>query len=230
MIRKKSFQIETKTQRKALTDTDYDSNYDEIFENYSPKLDRQTPAIDELDIHSNSGSSSEIDYRDGNNEFFQDNDPVNSIGRHGQDNGNSLTHQSNNTSSMANFDILRSSPSLSLDDRNNFFLTSAINWEPASTKQISIKVKEVENIHQVINTHFNHKARPWQVGAIIDITKRKRDVCAIADTSTGKNLIYQSIPVITGGSVLVISPTITLMKDQVYIVPKMLYNHLYSTV
>ena len=207
--------METGAQREALSDTDYGSDYDEIFEDHSPELDGQTPAIDELDI----GSSSETDYGDGNDEFFQDDGHVNGIG-----------HQSNDTSSMADFDMLRSSPPSSPSDRNHSFLTSAVNWEPASTRQLSTKVKEVESVRQVINTHFNLKARPWQVGAVMDITKRKRDVCAIAGTSAGKSLVYQSIPVVTGGSVLVISPTIALMEDQVCIAPKMLYNHLHSTV
>ena len=132
---------------------------------------------------------------------------------------------------MADFDMLRSSPPLSPNGRDHFFLTSAINWEPASTREISTKVKEVESVRQVINTHFNFKARPWQVGAVIDITKRKRDVCAIAGTNAGKSLVYQSIPVVTGGSVLVISPTIALMEDQVCIALKMLcIYHLHSTV
>ncbi len=91
-------------------------------------------------------------------------------------------------------------------------------------------MKKVESVHQVINTHFNLKARLWQVGAIMDINKRKRDVCAIAGISVGKSLVYQSIPVVIGGSVLVILPTIALMEDQVCIAPKMLYNHLHSTV
>lgn len=174
---------------------------------------------------------SETDYGDGNDELFQDNALVNGLGGRGLGNRNSLSHQSNETSSMADFDMLRSSPPLSPNGRDHFFLTSGINWEPASTREISTKVKEVESVRQVINTHFNFKARPWQVGAVIDITKRKRDVCAIAGTNAGKSLVYQSIPVVTGGSVLVISPTIALMEDQVCIALKMLcIYHLHSTV
>ncbi len=59
----------------------------------------------------------------------------------------------------------------------------------------------------------------------MDITKYKRDVCVIAGTNASKSLVYQSIPIITGGSALVISPTIALMEDQVCIAPKMLYYH-----
>lgn len=50
---------------------------------------------------------------------------------------------------------------------------------------------------------------------MVDITLKKRDVCTIASTNASKSLVYQAIPVVTRGSVLVISPTITLMEDQV---------------
>ncbi len=63
--------METGAQRKALSNTNYGSNYDEIFENHSPELDGQMPAIDKLDIHSNSESSSETDYGDENDKFFK---------------------------------------------------------------------------------------------------------------------------------------------------------------
>ncbi len=173
--------METGAEHEALSDTDYGSDYDEIFENDGPELDGQTPPIDELDTQLDSESSSETDYGDGINELFQDD---------GLLNGTS-SHQSNNTSSMVDFDMLRSSPPSSPSGRDHFFLTSAVNWEPASTREISTKIKEVESVRQVINTHFNLKARPWQVGAVMDITKRKRDICAIAGTKAGKSFVYQ---------------------------------------
>lgn len=132
---------------------------------------------------------------------------------------------------MADFDMLQSSFSSSPGGRDHFYLTIVVNWEPASTKKISIKVKEVKSICQVINIHFNHKAKPWQVSAIIDIAKRKTDIYAIARTNAGKSLVYQSILVVTRESVLVISPTIAFIEDQVCIAPKILYiYHLQSTV
>lgn len=115
---------------------------------------------------------------------------------------------------MVDFDMMRSSPPAeAIVDAG--FLTSAANWELATTRAISAGMTEVNAVRQAINERFNAKARPWQVGVVIDITKRKRDVCAIAGTNAGKRLVYQSIPVVTGGSVLVISPTIALMEDQV---------------
>ena len=74
---------------------------------------------------------------------------------------------------------------------------------------------EINTVRRAINKRFNVKTRPWQVSVVIDITKRKRVVCAIAGTNAGKSLVYQSIPVVTGGSVLVIPPMIALMEDQV---------------
>lgn len=50
---------------------------------------------------------------------------------------------------------------------------------------------------------------------VVDITQAKKDVVVIAGTCAGKSLPYQSIPIITGGIVLVVSPTIALMEDQV---------------
>ncbi len=41
--------METGAERKALSDTDYGSDYDEIFENNGPKLDGQILPIDKLD-------------------------------------------------------------------------------------------------------------------------------------------------------------------------------------
>ncbi len=79
--------MKTSAEREALSDTDYDSNYDEIFENDDLKLDGQTPPINELDTQLNSKSSSETDYGDGIDELFQDD---------GLHNGTS-SHQSNDT-------------------------------------------------------------------------------------------------------------------------------------
>ena len=224
--------IEIGKECEVLSDTNYGSDYNEVFgknglefNGQTPASKGHTPAIEVVEIHSSSESSSETDYGSEIDKLFQNDTLLNSISRRSHDGRNFSSYQSNDTSSMVNFDMLRSSPPSSPSGRDHFFLTSAANWEPASTREISIKVKEVERVRQVINTHFNLKARPWQVGAVVDITKRKRDVCAIAGTNSGKNLVYQSIPVITEGSVLVILPAITLMVDQVCITPKMLYIH-----
>lgn len=86
-------------------------------------------------------------------------------------------------------------------------------------------MKKVKNVCQVTNNYFKFKAKPWQVGSIIDIIKYKRNIYTIAGISNSKNLIYLSILVVTKGSVFVILPIITFIKNQVFFALKMLYNH-----
>ena len=156
--------MEIRKKCEVLSDTDYESDYDEVFEKnglefngQTPALKRHIPAIEIVEIHSSSKSSSETDYGSEVDKLFQDDTLLNSIGRRSHGGRNSLSHQSNDTSSMVDFDMLRSSPPSSPSGQDHFFLTSAANWEPASTREISTKVKKVERVRQVINTHFNLK-------------------------------------------------------------------------
>lgn len=119
------------------------------------------------------------------------------------------------TAGIAEFDIMRSSLLAELMAVGPGLLTSAANWEHGSTQNICTRMPEVSYIHHGIYVQFGLKARPWQVSVLIDICQKKRNVCALASTNAGKNLVYQAISVITGESVLVISPTIALMEDQV---------------
>lgn len=89
-------------------------------------------------------------------------------------------------------------------------MTSALNLELASTKNISTKVKKVESIYQAINTYFNLKARSWQVGGVIDISKRKRDICPITGINVSKNFIYESILWVIGNLYLLFCPQLLL--------------------
>lgn len=82
-------------------------------------------------------------------------------------------------------------------------------------RDICAKMPEVDRIRQIINKRFGFKARLWQVSILVDITVKKKDICAITSYNASKSLVYQVILVVTGGSVLVISPTIALMEDQV---------------
>lgn len=61
--------MNTETQYKALSKTNYDTNYNKIFENNDPKVNQQTPVIDKLNSHLSSKLSSKIDYLK-NNKFF----------------------------------------------------------------------------------------------------------------------------------------------------------------
>ena len=92
--------METSVKRKTLSDTHYSSNYDEIYEIDSLEVNEQILIIDnELDIHLDSNSSNEMDYRGEIYQFFQDNGLVYSTS----------SYLSNNISSMVDFDILQSS-------------------------------------------------------------------------------------------------------------------------
>ena len=58
--------------------------------------------------------------------------------------------------------------------------------------------------------------KSWQVAVMIDIIYTRKDVVVSARTGSGKSLPYQLIPLIKADAiVLVISPTIVLMSDQV---------------
>lgn len=95
----------------------------------------------------------------------------------------------NKTESIVDFDMIQ----LSLSAKpivDAGFLTSTANWELATIRAISTKMTEVNTVCQAIKKQFNVKARLWQVSIVIDITKQKRDVCAIADPNAGKSLIY----------------------------------------
>lgn len=48
---------------------------------------------------------------------------------------------------------------------------------------------------------------------LINIFQKQRGICALASTNADKSLVYQAIPVIIKGFVLVISSTIALMED-----------------
>lgn len=56
---------------------------------------------------------------------------------------------------------------------NNAFLANFANWKVASTREISIKILEIDFICQAINRKFNVKAISEQVDMIVDITKQK---------------------------------------------------------
>lgn len=132
------------------------------------------------------------------------------------------TSVSEDTASIVEFDMMRSSPpaDIATATMEQGFLVSAANWEHGSTRNICARMPEVDRICRVINERFGLKARPWQVSVLVDITLKKRDVCAIASTNAGKSLVYQAILIVTRGFVLVISPTIALIEDQVRVSSK----------
>lgn len=117
-----------------------------------------------------------------------------------------------NTHSVTKFNAMRLSvPLVSDTDKSRQYT----RWEQVSTFSLSALTLEFNRIQKSIKSKFALNPKPWQVNVVADITKSKRDVVVIAGTSAGKNLPYQSIPLLTGGIILVVLPTIALMEDQV---------------
>lgn len=73
------FIIKTGVQYETWSNINYGSNYNEIFQYYSPELDGQMPVMNELYIHWSSRLFSKTNYGDRNNKFLQDDGFVNRI-------------------------------------------------------------------------------------------------------------------------------------------------------
>ncbi|MDN7013232.1 DNA helicase RecQ [Methanoculleus sp. FWC-SCC3] len=73
----------------------------------------------------------------------------------------------------------------------------------------------MESPHAVLERYYGYSTfLPYQEEIINNILE-KRDVLAVIATGGGKSLCYQIPPLVTGGLAVVISPLISLMKDQV---------------
>lgn len=88
-------------------------------------------------------------------------------------------------------------------------------WEHVSIFSLSASTLGFIKICKSIKFKFLVNPKPWQVSIVTDITLFKKDVVIITGTSAGKSLLYQFILLITGDIVLVVSPMIALMEDQV---------------
>lgn len=124
-----------------------------------------------------------------------------------------------NIASMVKFDIIQSSLSTNLAAIiNQKFLSSVASWKYSNMRDIFIKMSEVDHIWWVVNNWFGLKAQLWQVHVLVNITIKKRDVYAIISTNTNKSLVYQVILVVTKDFILVISPIIAFIGDQIRVV------------
>ncbi len=73
----------------------------------------------------------------------------------------------------------------------------------------------MDSLHLTLERYYGYSAfLPYQEEIVRDIL-RKRDVLAVLATGGGKSLCYQLPALVTGGLTVVVSPLISLMKDQV---------------
>jgi len=73
----------------------------------------------------------------------------------------------------------------------------------------------MDSLHAALEHYYGYATfLPYQEEIIRDILQ-KRDVLAVLATGGGKSLCYQMPAIVTGGLTVVVSPLISLMKDQV---------------
>jgi len=73
----------------------------------------------------------------------------------------------------------------------------------------------IDDVRQVIQQHWGYRAfRPLQEAAMTAVLQQ-RDSVVVLPTGGGKSLCYQAPAVARGGTTVVVSPLISLMKDQV---------------
>ena len=88
-------------------------------------------------------------------------------------------------------------------------------WHQVDTKGTKTTTPGFDRIRRKVKDKFGIQPYRWQTSVVLDILDGS-DVALSAGTSAGKSLPYQAIPVIRPHAiVLVVSPTIALMEDQV---------------
>ena len=68
---------------------------------------------------------------------------------------------------------------------------------------------------EILKTHFGYDTFREGQEAVIDALLAEKDVLAVMPTGAGKSICYQVPALMMKGITLVISPLISLMKDQV---------------
>jgi len=72
-------------------------------------------------------------------------------------------------------------------------------------------------VQETLKNYFGYSAfRPGQLSCIDAIVNDRRDTCVFWSTGSGKSMVYTIPPLHTGRPAVVISPLISLMRDQTY--------------
>src|SRR5215471_14105566 len=74
---------------------------------------------------------------------------------------------------------------------------------------------EISEVEERLRHHFGHQSFRDGQERIVTAVLGGRDVLAVMPTGSGKSLGYQLPAVILPGTTIVVSPLISLMKDQV---------------
>jgi len=69
--------------------------------------------------------------------------------------------------------------------------------------------------HEILQTHFGHPSFRGAQESLIDAILSGQDVLGVMPTGAGKSVCYQVPALMQSGATLVVSPLISLMKDQV---------------
>ena len=78
-----------------------------------------------------------------------------------------------------------------------------------------MKSKYKDLYNDILNKNFNYqKLKEEQLKIIYNIIQKKKDVLAVLATGFGKSICYQIPFLVTNKCVIVISPLISLMEDQ----------------
>jgi ATP-dependent DNA helicase RecQ len=86
---------------------------------------------------------------------------------------------------------------------------------PARSPSVSATTRPTATPHDVLTSVFGYQEFRTGQQAIIDAVLAGRDCIGVMPTGAGKSLTYQIPARLLGGTTLVISPLIALMKDQV---------------
>ena len=86
---------------------------------------------------------------------------------------------------------------------------------PLHPKRVKIEGMSTTEKYEILKTYYGYDSFRDGQEELIDCLLSGQDVCGIMPTGAGKSVCYQVPALILPGITLVISPLISLMKDQV---------------